>query len=127
MALLLLRQTLAQSLHQLFEAELFDLRPLLGAQIVFSQPAQPFLRQLLGLDRGGDREHALERLGEDDIEPVEIALVLDQERARKPIELVDRLLREVALQRAHQVEILARGDRHVRLAQIGEESQKHRG
>ena len=126
MAPFLLRESLAQRLHQLVEAQLLDFRPLFGAQILFGQPAQPFLRQLLGLDRGRNREHPLERVREDDIEPVEVALVLDQQRARKPIKLVDRPLGEIAFQRPHEIEILARSDRYVRLAQIGEESQKHR-
>ena len=45
--------------------------------------------------------------------------------ARQPIELVDRPVREIAFERAHQVEILARRDRHVRLPKVGEEGQEH--
>ena len=99
--------------------------PLLGTEIALDHPAQPFLRQVLGLDRGGDAQNALEGGGEDDVEPVEIALVLDQERAREAIEFVDRHLSEIAFERPHEVEIFARRRRHVRLTQIGEKLEEH--
>ena len=54
MAALLLGEALAQRLHQLVEAELLDLGALLGTEISLDHSAQPFLRQVLGLDRGGD-------------------------------------------------------------------------
>ena len=125
MAPLLLGEPLAQRLHQLQEAELLDLIALLGTEIKLNHPAQPFLRQFARLDRGGYGENALEGGGEDDIELVEIALVLDQERARKAVEFVDRHLRQIAFERPHEVEIFARRRRHMRLTQIGEELKKH--
>src|ERR1700733_13884746 len=77
MAPLLLGEALAQRLHQLVEAELLDLSPLLGTKISLHHSAQPFLRQVSGPDRSGDAQNALEGGGEDDVELVEIALVLD--------------------------------------------------
>ena len=125
MALLLLGEALAQRLHQLVETELLDLGPLLGAEIPLGHAAQPFLRQISRLDRRGERERAFEGRGEDDVELVEIALVLDEQSAREPVEFVDRHLSQIALKRAHQIEIFARRDRHMHLAQIGEELEKH--
>ena len=125
MALLLLGEALAQRLHQLVETELLDLRPLLGAEIKLGHPAQPFLRQVHGLDRRSQGERALECRREHDVELVEIALVLDEQGAREPVEFVDRHLGEIAFKRAHEVEIFARRNRHVRLTQIGEELEKH--
>ncbi len=108
MALLLSSEApTTQRLHQLVEAQLLDLRPLGGAEIALEEPAQPFLRQFPGVDRRSHREDALECRGEDDVELVEVALVLDERSAREPVEFVDRLLRQIALERPHQVEILA--------------------
>lgn len=71
-------------------------------------------------------KRALERRGEDDVELVEIALVLDQKRAREMVEILDRLFGEVAVQSLHQGQIFARRDRHMRLPQRSEEGQEHR-
>ena len=60
-----------------------------------------------------------------DVESVEVALVLDQHGARKPVEILDRGIGHFAIERADQVEKLARRDRDVRLAQFCEEIEKH--
>ena len=125
MALLLLGKALTKRLHQLVEPKLLDLCPLLGAQITLDHPAQPFLRQVHCLDRRSQRQRALEGRGKDDVELVEIALVLDKQGAREAVEFVDRHLGEIALKRAHKVEIFARRHWHMRLTQIGEEFEKH--
>ena len=125
MAPLLLGEALAQRLHQPVEAELLDLVPLLGTEIALDHPAQPFLRQGPGLDRGGDGENALEGGGEDDVELVEIALVLDEERAGQAVEFVDRRSGQIPFKRPHEVEIFARRRWDMRLAQISEELKKH--
>src|SRR5208282_4758851 len=66
MAPFLFAEALAERLHQPVEAELFDLGPLLGTEIALGEAPPPLFRQLLGLDRRLDRQHALESGGEDD-------------------------------------------------------------
>jgi hypothetical protein len=46
-------------------------------------------------------------------------------RARQVIEILDRFVGEIALQRLNQHEIFARGDRQARLAKRGEKGQEH--
>ena len=125
MATLLLGEALAQRLHQLVEAELLDLGALLGREIFLDHLAQPFLGNLRGRDGLAERKDALEHIREGDVESVEMALVLDQHRARKPVEILDRGVGHFAIERADQVEKLARRDRDVRLAQFCEEIEKH--
>ena len=127
MASLLLGQTLAQGLHQLVEAELLDLGPLLGAEEALGHagaaipPAVPWPRRAALTDSTPLKVEAnttsnLSRLRSS----------LTRTRARQAIEFVDRPFRQIAFQRPHQVEILARGDRDVRLPKVGEEGQEHR-
>ena len=125
MALLLLAQPFAQRLHQLLEAEGLQLRLFLGREIALGHPAQPFLGNFDLVDRLAQRDDPLEGGGEDDVELVEIALVLDQQRARQVIEMLHRPVGEALFERLHQHEIFARGDRQMRLAQRGEEGEEH--
>ena len=107
MAAPLLGEALAQRRHELVETELVDLSPFLGAQITIDHPAQPFLRQVLGFNGGGDAQNALEGDGENDVESVKIAFVLDEERTRKTIELIDRHPSQTAFQRERDRDIRA--------------------
>ena len=124
-ALALLGKALSQLRQQRFEAERLDLGALLGTQNALDRPAQPFGRDLGRLDAGRGRQRAAKDLGEHDVELVEVALILDQQRARQAIEVLDRLVGEVGLEGPHQVEEFARRHRHARLAQGGEEGEKH--
>jgi hypothetical protein len=125
MALLLFGEALAQGLHQLVEAELFDLGALLRRQKALGELAQPFSRDFRPFDGLRERQDAFEGRGEDDVEFVEIALVLDQQRARQAVEVIDRLVRQIGLQRAHQIEIFARRHGNMGLPQRGEEREEH--
>ena len=85
---LLLGEALAQGLHQLVPAaQRFDELLLLLGQVALAELLQPFLGQFgLRVARGFD---ALEALPEDPVEPVKVALVLDQRGARQKVEFVD--------------------------------------
>ena len=124
MALPLFGEALGQLRHQRLEAERLDLGALLRAQRALDRPAQPFGRDL-GRRDTGRRQRAAEDLGEHDVELVEVALVLDQQRSRQAVEILDRLVGEVSFEGPHQVEEFARRHRHARRAQGGEEGQKH--
>ena len=125
MAAFLLGETLAQRLHQLIEPQLLQFGALFRRKIALDQLLQPFLRDFGRLDRLRNAEDPFEHLSEGDVESVEVALVLDQHRARQTVEVVDRLIRDLTVERAQKVEIFARGDRHARLAQFGEKVEKH--
>jgi hypothetical protein len=121
----LLGEPLSQGLHQRLEPERLQFGALLGGQIALDRAPQPLGRQPGRINARIWGQRAAEDLGEDDVELVEIALVLDQQSARQAVEILDRLVGEVGVQRAHQVEELARRHRHARLAQGGEEGEKH--
>ena len=125
MAAFLFGETLAQRLHQFFEPQLLQFGALFRRKIALDELFQPFLRDVDRLDRLRDAEDSLEHLCESDVEGVEVALVLDQHRARQAVEVVDRLIGNLAIERAQKVEEFARGDRHARLAQFGEKVEKH--
>ena len=67
----------------------------------------------------------LEHGAEHAVELVEIALVLHQRGARQIVEVLHRLVGEVGVQRLHQRQIFAQGHGDLRVAQRGEELQKH--
>jgi hypothetical protein len=125
MPLALLGESLGQRLHQRFEAERVEFGALPGAQNALDRPAQPFGRDLGRLDSGCGRQRAAKDLGEHDVELVEVALVLDQQRARQTVEILHRLVGEVGFEGPHQVEEFARRHRRPRLAQGGEEGEEH--
>ncbi len=88
MPALLLGEPLAQRLHQLVPAaQRLDLRLLLRRQIALAERPQPFVGQF-GL-RVGRRLDAVEAFAEHAVEAVEVALVLDEGRARQEVEFVD--------------------------------------
>ncbi len=59
----------------------------------------------------------LEHGAEHAVELVEVALVLHQGGARQIVEILDRLLGEVGVERLHQRQIFAQGHRDLRVAQ----------
>ena len=129
MAALLLGQPLRQGLHQLLPAaERLDLLLLLLGQVLFRQLAQPFLRDFGGdrLGAVGDAFQPLEDVGEDLIEPVDVALVLNEAGARQVVEILHAVVGDPLPHRFHQRQILLEGDRHLRLAQLVEEGREHR-
>ena len=125
MPLSLLGEALGQFRHQRLEAERLDLGALLGAQRCARSPGAAIRPGSRSARRRAGRQRAAEDLGEHDVELVEVALVLDQQRARQAIEIVDRLVGEVGVEGPHQVEEFARRHRHARLAQGGEEGEEH--
>src|SRR5579862_1054486 len=123
-ALLLLGEALAQRLHQLFPAaERLDLLLLLLAQVALAEFPQPLLGQL-GLRIGG-RFDAVEAMPEHPVEPVEMALVLDQRRARQKVEFLDVEPRHPLPHRLQQRQKLAQAGRHLGRAQFEEEGDEH--
>jgi hypothetical protein len=62
---------------------------------------------------------------EDAVEPVEVALVFDQRRARQVVEILDIERRHAFLHRLHQGQIFAQRDRDFGLAQLDKEGKEH--
>src|SRR5271170_4641192 len=125
MAALLLGKPLAKGLHQLFETHGLELRTLLHAEVALDELEQPFFGNCRLLDRQSEVKRAFEGRGERDVKFVKIALVLDEQRSRQMVEILDRLFGQVALHRLHQRQIFARGDRNMGDPQRGEEREKH--
>ena len=67
----------------------------------------------------------LEHGAEDAVELVEVALVLHQRGAGEIVEILDRLVGEIGVERLHQRQIFAQGHRDLRVAQRCEELQEH--
>jgi len=74
--------------------------------------AQPILGDFR-LARVAQQLEALEHVGEHLIEAVEVALVLDEGRARQVVEVLDLALGQVGLQRLDQRQVFLQGDRHL--------------
>ena len=75
---------------------------LLVGEVFLGELAQPFLGNVR-FDRLLQRLHALEHLGEDLVELVEMALVLHQRRGRQIVELVDPMLGEIGFNASSSV------------------------
>ena len=124
-AFLLLLEALAEFLHQFLEAaEGLDLRLFLIAEQALHAFAQPVLgdrRELLGQDR----VDSVEVVAEGAIEAVEMAFVLDQDRAREAMQGFAIGKRKVGLQCCHEVEPFAQGHRHAGAAQGLEQADQH--
>ena len=78
------------------------------------------------VDRLAHALDALEDMGEDLVELVEMALVLHQAGAGEIVELLDALVGEIPVERLQQGQVFPQGDRHLGGAQLGEEGQEHR-
>jgi hypothetical protein len=124
---LLLGEPLLQGLEQLVPAERLDLGLLRFGEVLLDELAQPFLRDRRRRDRLAHALQALEDRAEDPVESVEMTLVLHERGACQEVELLDALLREVALEGVEQDEVLAQGDGHLGVAERGEEVQQHGG
>jgi hypothetical protein len=122
--LLLLGQALLEGLHQLVPAELFELRAFGVGQMFFRRLPQPFFgNQHVHSRQGLD---ALEVLAESAVILVEIALVLDQDRPREDVEVVDTMFDDMLLQCLEQgKELLDRDWQPARL-EVEEEVDQHR-
>ena len=124
-AFLLLLQALLQGLHQLLEAaQRLDLGLLLVGEELFCELLQPFRRdvrhQVLV-----DPLEALEDMGEDPVELVEVPLVLHQGGAGQVVEVVHVQADDVAVHRLHQGEVFPQGHRHLGVAKLREKAQEH--
>ena len=118
-------EALAQRLHELVPAHRLDLLLLLLGEVFLGELLQPFVGNL-GLLHGVQQAfQALEHVAEDAVELVEVALVLHQGGAREVVEILDRLIGEVGVERLHQRQIFAQGHRDLRVAQRCEELQEH--
>ena len=125
MAALLFLQALAQRLHELVPAHRLDLLLLFLGEVFFGELLQPFGGDV-GLFHGVQQAlEPLEHGAEDAVELVEVALVLHQRGAREIIEILDRVVGEVGVERLHQREIFAQRHGDLRIAQRSEELQEH--
>ena len=118
-------EALAQRLHELVPAHRLDLLLLFLGEVFLGELLQPFggnVRLLHGVEQA---LQPLEHGAEHAVELVEVALVLHQRGARQVIEILDRLLGEVGVERLHQRQIFAQGDRDLGIAQRCEELQEH--
>ena len=127
MAALLLLEARPQRLQKFVEAA-HGLDQLLFflSEVFFGELLQP-----LGWDfdeqRIGEEFEALEHVAEHAVELVEIALVLDQRRAREVVKILDAPRREVVLHRLHEGEIFAQRHRYAGGFQLGEKGHQHGG
>ena len=118
-------EPLAQRLHELVPAHRLDLLLLFLGEVFFGELLQPFggnVRLLHGVEQAFQ---PLEHGAEHAVELVEVALVLHQRGAGQIVEILDRLIGEVGVERLHQRQIFAQGHRDLRVAQRCEELQEH--
>ena len=118
MPLLLLFQALLQRFHELFKAaQRLDLRLFLVGEELFGQGFEPVGRDF----RGETFIHlfkALEDMGEDPVELVEVALVLNEGRAGQIVEVIDVEADDLLIHRFHQHQVFAQRHRHLGVAQL---------
>ena len=116
---------LGERLHQLVEAaHLLDHLLFLFGEEFVGQGLQPFGGDVGG-SHVGELFQPLEHMAEHLVETVEVLLVLHQGRAGQVVEVVDRLIDHVAVERLHEHEVLFQGDRHLGLTQLGKEVHEH--
>ena len=121
-------EPLLQRLHQLLEAaERLDQLLLLLGQVLFGEPAQPFLRDIGDVDRAfaGQRLDALEDVRKHLVEAVDVALVLHQRGAREVVKALDVELHQPGIHALEQRQVLAQRDRNARGLQFEEEGDEH--
>ena len=122
-ALVLLGQRLEVAAHQLVGVELFEGGPLLVGQPVEVLGIREPLHQLVA-----HRElplDAVEHLGEDAIEGVEVGLALDEQRLREVVEGQQVAAVQALLEGRHQHLPLLDGDGDAFFAQSVEEIEEH--
>ena len=125
-AALLLLEALLQVLPELFPAHGLDLLLLLVGEVALGELAQPFLGDLGLVDRLAHALDALEDMGENLVELVEMALVLHQAGAGEIVELLHALVGEILVESLQQGQVFPQGDRHLGRAQLCEEGEEHR-
>ena len=126
MALFLLGKALLHGLHQLVPvADLFDRGHLFLAEIFFGDRLQPVQRDILLLGAIAGLQ-SLEDLGEDLIEPVQLALVLHQRGAGEKVELLRPPIDHIPVQRLQQHEMLLQRYPDPGAAQFVHERIEHR-
>ncbi len=123
MPLPLLGEALAQRLDQLFPAERLDQLLFLVGQKSVRDLAQPGIRYR-GVWVGRDFD-PVEAVTKDPVEPVEMALVLDECGAREKVEFLNVEGGHTFLHRLHQRQVLAQRNRDLRLAQLDEKREEH--
>ena len=125
-AFLLLLEALLQSLHQLLEAAHgFDLGHLLGGEEFLAHLLEPFLGKVGHVDGVGQRVEALEDMGEDAVELVDVALVLHQGGAGEVVEFLDLHGDDLLVHRLHEGQVFLQRDRDLGGAEFIEEIQEH--
>ena len=122
----LLLEALLQVFPELLPAHGLDLALLLVGEVALRELAQPLLRDPGLVDRMAHALEALEHMGEDLVEPVEMPLVLHQAGAGEIIEFLDALVGEIPVERLQQGQVFPEGDRHLGRAQLCEEGEEHR-
>ena len=114
-ALLLLFEALFQRFHQLLEAAHgLDFGHLLGGQEFLAHLLEPFLGQVLDVDRVGQRVEAFEDVGEDAVELVDVALVFHQGGAGEVVEVLDIHLDDLLVHRLHEGQVFLQCHRDFR-------------
>ena len=127
MAALLLLQPLLQRLHQLVEAaKRLDQLFLLLGQVLFGEPAQPFLGEVGDIDGvlAGERLDALEDMRKHLVEAVDMALVLHQRGAGEVIKAFDIIVDQPGLQPFQQRQIFPQRNGNPRGFQFEEEGEE---
>ncbi len=127
MPALLLFEALLQRLHQFIPAaQGLDLRLFGVRQIPFSHFLEPVGRQLARKQRE-QVFGALEMRRESPVEPVVVALVLDQTSARQIVKALGARLAQTPLERLEQRQKFRDGHRHAGEAQQKKEPNEHSG
>ena len=122
---LLLGEPVLQRLHDLVpRAEAVDRLHLLGREIGLGDHAQPFLGNL-GADLLAGRDQPLEHLGEHPVEPVELALVMNEGRAGEIIELLGLGGDDLGIERFKEQQMLLQRGWNAAAAQRFDEADEH--
>ena len=128
MAAFLFLEPFAQRLHQLVKTACgLDLGLFLGGEVLFGHFLQPLVRDVHGLHHivEADVFEAREGSRKGAVELVDVAFVFDHAGAREIVEGIDIIGREPRCHPVEKGEKFAHGHRHLVLAQLVKERQKH--
>ena len=129
MAALLVFQTFAQGFHELVKpAKGVDLGLFFGTKVFFGQLFQPVAGDIDSLEnlRGTDVFQTGKTGGKGTVELVDVALVLDHDRAGQDIERLNVIGREASLHAVEKARKFAQGNGNPSIAQFRKEGQEHR-
>ena len=107
------------------DAEAVDLRHLLGRQIGFGDQPQPFFRDFGADLLAAGRDQALEHFGEHPVEPVELALVMNEGGAGEIIELLGLGGDHLGVHRFEQQQMLLQRGGNAPAAQRFDKADEH--